>query len=228
MGAEKLALVGPGQLGKQIYNAMGGERLVIGVDEADCRRFGENPELGYSWDLKDAAACGIVAMTVHPEVCRSVLDAICPVMQEGSVILNFSTKYQIPEEVRAAYPKLSLLEAKVLGSAVGMSHGLKPVIVLSSRDAALTERVVAAFPGLKMVEGDWTLVPKINSIGTAGAIRAGFELQEEMVGQGIPAELAKAALDCLVPGALISYAAGTLGKFGLEVLEQLQKEKGQK
>ena len=226
-GKERIALIGPGQLGRQVYRRMDGDRLVIGIDEADCIRFGTTeapPELGYSWNVQDASQCGIVAITLHPDVCGQTLETICPLLKDGTVVLVFATKYTIPQEMKDQFPKLSLVESKLIGSAVGMDHGLPGTIILSCRDASLTARIRAAFPGLDMQEGDWEKVPLINNLGTAAAIRAAFLLEQEYVSNGIPEEMAKAAMKCLVPGALISYAAGTLGKFGLDVLDELKKE----
>ena len=106
----KFAIIGGGQLGQQLFNASSCQRMIIDT-RPQCPECFAKAELGYSNDLKDAAKCDVVARAVPPAACQSVMDAICPVLPAGTIVLDFPTKWQIPQEMRAAYPQLKLMES---------------------------------------------------------------------------------------------------------------------
>lgn len=219
----KLAIIGAGQLGYQLFNAApAAERMLIDT-RADCPAHFANAELGYSRNLKDAAKCDIVALAVPPAACQKILETICPVMKDGSVILNFPTKYLIPQELKDAFPAVNLMESKLLGSAVGLSRGLDHCVILSEADEPVVERIKLCLSGLKFAVGDYLMVPKINSFGMKAALAAAIKLEEDLRRQGYSEEMIKPAVGGLMAGSIISYAANTLGEFGLELVEELKQ-----
>ena len=220
----KLAIIGAGQLGYQLFTAAPtAERLLIDTRET-CPAYFSGAELGYSRNLKDAGMCDIVAMAVPPAACQSILETICPVMKEGSIVLNFPTKYLMPQDLKSAFPALHLLESKLLGSAVGLSKGLDHLVILSQADQAVVEQIKSCLSGLKFTVGDYTIVPKVNNFGMKAALAAAIQLEKDLRQQGYSEEVIKPAVGGLMPGSIISYAADTLGEFGRELVEELRKQ----
>lgn len=218
----KLAIIGAGQLGYQLFSAAPtAQRLLIDTRET-CPEYFSGAELGYSRNLKDAATCDIVALAVPPAACQSILETICPVMKEGSIVLNFPTKYLLPQDLKAAFPKVNLLESKLLGSAVGLSKGLDHLVILSETDNAVVEKIKTCLSGLKFTVGDYLIVPKVNNFGMKAALAAAIQLEKDLHQQGYGEEVIKPAVGGLMAGSIISYAAGTLGEFGLELVEELR------
>ena len=124
----KFAIIGGGQLGQQLFNASSCQRMIIDT-RPQCPECFAKAELGYSNDLKDAAKCDVVALAVPPAACQSVMDAICPVLPAGTIVLDFPTKWQIPQEMRAAYPQLKL---RAMRSQWGNCHWMQGYITLNT------------------------------------------------------------------------------------------------
>ena len=220
----KFALVGPGQLGQQVFKAAVGERLIVGEDLMAADTFGKEAELGVTTDMTQAAQCQVAAVCVPPAGCAAAFQQLCPNLAPGSIVLNFSTKWVIPQELREQFPQLQLLEAKLVGSAVSLSYGLYKVVVLGTQDSELTKLIQETLPGMNVVAGDYTLVKDINTLATKTALVAALSLEKELTAQGLAPEIIKAAVGGLMPGVLISYSNDTLGGFAREIVKQLKEE----
>ena len=217
----KFAIIGGGQLGQQLFNASSCQRMIIDT-RPQCPECFAKAELGYSNDLKDAAKCDVVALAVPPAACQSVMDAICPVLPAGTIVLDFPTKWQIPQEMRAAYPQLKLMESKLLGSAVGLERGLEGLVVLSQTDPATEQLVKDCLPGLDFTVGAWDKVPYLNAEASRAALTAAVQLEKKLTAEGFPQEEIKTLMGGLMPGILISYRNDTLGGFGKEIVRSLK------
>ena len=217
----KFAIIGGGQLGQQLFNASSCQRMIIDT-RPQCPEYFAKAELGYSNDLKDAAKCDVVALAVPPAACQSVMDAICPVLPAGTIVLDFPTKWQIPQEMRAAYPQLKLMESKLLGSAVGLSKGLEALVLLSQADEETVQKVKDCLPGLNVAVGQWDKVPYLNSEASRAALVAAVELEKKLLGEGYEEEVVKSLIGGLMPGILVSYRNDTLGGFGKEIVKSLK------
>lgn len=222
----KLAIIGAGQLGYQIFNAAAAERLLVDTRET-CPACFAGAELGYSRELKDAGECDMVALAVPPAACQKILETICPVMRDGGLVLDFPTKYLIPQELKDTFHNLHLMESKLLGSAVGLAKGLDHRVILSEADQPVIERIKVCLPGLHFSVGDYRMVPEINRFGMKAALAAAIKLEDGLRRQGYSEEMIKPALGGLMAGSIISYAADTLGEFGLELVRELKKEAAQ-
>ena len=222
----KLAIIGAGQLGYQLYRAAPtAQRLLIDT-RPSCPEYFADAELGYTTNLKDAAQCDIVAMAVPPAACQGILETICPVLKAGTIVLNFPTKYLMPQELKDKFPAVKLLESKLLGSAVGLSRGLEHLVILdeANTDAQTAEQVKACLSGLKVTVGDYRIVPKVNSFAMKAALADAIRLEKDLRGQGYGDDVVKAVVGGLMPGSIISYVADTLGEFGRDLVEELRQE----
>lgn len=217
----KLAIIGGGQLGRQLFSASSCERLIIDT-LPQCPEYFASAELGYSTDMKDAAKCDVVALAVPPAVCPKVMEQICPILSAGTIVLNFPTKWTMPEELKTAYPQLKLLESKLLGSAVGLSKGLEALILLSDTDADTEKKVQECLPKLNVAVGDWAKVPYLNAEASRAALVAAVELEKKLLGEGYAEEVVKSLVGGLMPGILVSYRNDTLGGFGREIVNSLK------
>lgn len=222
----KFALIGAGQLGYQLFNACTCQRLIISR-KAECPPQFSAAELGYSTDLRDAAQCDIVALALPPTACQEVLEPICPVMAPGSIILNFSTKWVIPQNQKDCYPHLHLVESKLLGSAIGLSKGLKAVMVVSECTPEVLGHIRENMPKLTFEVGPWEKVSFLNARATRAAFSGLLALEKELAEEGLSKELVKSLTGCLMPGCLVSYTNGTLGHFAQEIVDELKEERCQ-
>ena len=82
------ALIGPGKLGRVLFQAAAGPRLVIGRSPEGLEPFRDRAELGISTRLADAARCQVAAAAVPAGACAQVFADLCPQLLAGHILLN--------------------------------------------------------------------------------------------------------------------------------------------
>lgn len=221
----KFVLIGPGQLGQLLLRQAGRDCLVIGRDIDRTRLVGELYGCPWTTEVARAAAGDVIAAAVPAHAVGEVLEQVAHCAKAGAVVLNFATAADIPHSVRDQRPDLIWSEAKLVGSAVGMAHGLPCAIVLGEHDPTLLRRVQDSLPGLadRVVLGDAAQVPEINRAATAAALHAVIALEQQLTALGVPQALIDAALGGTVPGVALSYQQGTLGAFGRMIAQQVRE-----
>ena len=222
----EFVLIGPGQLGQLLLRQAGRDCLVIGQDADSTRQIGELYGCPWTTKIERAAEGEVIAVVVPASAVPSVLEQVASCAKPGAVVLNFATAADIPHQLREKRPDLVWSEAKLVGSAVGMAHGLPCMIVLGEHDPALLRRVQNSLPGLadQITLGDAALVPTVNQTATEAALRAVIALERELTDMGVPRPLIDAALGGTVPGASLSYQRGTLGGFARKIVQQIEEE----
>ncbi len=216
------AVIGPGKLGSILFQAAAGPRLVIGRSPEHLEPFRAQAELGVSTRLEDASQCQVTAVAVPAGACEQVFQELCPHLPPEHIVLNFSTNWDIPQTLVQQFPQLHLLNAKLVGSAIGISHGLKGLAVTNAARDNILARMRACLPGLELMAGDPARVRDINTRATRAALSAAVELEKELDAQNIPAPLIQAAAGCLMPGVLIAYQNGQLGGFAQKIVDELR------
>ena len=213
------ALIGPGKLGRVLFQAAAGPRLVIGRSPEGLEPFRDRAELGISTRLADAARCQVA---VPAGACAQVFADLCPQLPAGHILLNFATGWDIPQELVEQYPRLHLLNVKLVGSAIGISHGLKGLAVVARTSSGVLEQIGRCLPGLELTVGDPLAVRDINTRATRAALAAAVALEKELAAQNVPAPVIRAAAGCLMPGVMIAYQNGELGAFAQKIVDELR------
>lgn len=217
-----LAVIGPGKLGKILFQAAAGPRLVIGRSPERLESFRGQAELGVTTRLADAARCQVTAVAVPAGACQEVFETLCPQLPAEHILLNFSTNWDIPRELAEQYPQLHLLNVKLVGSAIGISHGLKGLAVVAQASGQVLEQLQRALPGLELMAGDPIAVRDINTRATRAALSAAVALEKELAGLNVPAPMIRAAAGCLMPGVIIAYENNQLGGFAQKIVDELR------
>ena len=222
----EFVLIGPGQLGQLLLRQAGRDCLVIGQDADSTRQVGELYGCPWTTKIERAADGEVIAVVVPASAVPSVLEQVASCAKPGAVVLNFATAVDIPRALREKRPDLVWSEAKLVGSAVGMAHGLPCMIVLGEHDPALLRRVQNSLPGLadQITLGDAALVPTVNRAATEAALRAVIALERELTDMGVSRPLIDAALGGTVPGVSLSYQRGTLGGFARKIVQKIEEE----
>ena len=222
----EFVLIGPGQLGQLLLRQAGRDCLVIGQDADSTRQVGELYGCPWTTKIERAADGEVIAVVVPASAVPPVLEQVASCAKPGAVVLNFATAVDIPQNLREKRPDLVWSEAKLVGSAVGMAHGLPCMIVLGEHDPALLRRVQNSLPGLadQIILGDAALVPGVNRAATEAALRAVIALERELTDLGVPRALIDAALGGTVPGVSLSYQRGTLGGFARKIVQKIEEE----
>ena len=216
------ALIGSGKLGRVLFQAAAGPRLVIDMRPENLEPFRAQAELGVTTRLADAAQCQVTAAAVPAGACEEVFAALCPQLPEGHIFLNFSTNWDIPQELAEQYPHLHLLNVKLVGSAIGISHGLKGLAVVAQAPGQVLEQIQKSLPGLETMAGDPIAVRDINTRATRAALAAAVALEKELAGLDVPAPMIRAAAGCLMPGVIIAYQTNELGGIAQKIVDELR------
>lgn len=222
----KFILIGPGQLGAILVDAAGGARLAIGIEEDAMTEFEDRHFCEISTDIADAAQGDVIAVVVPAGATTEVLAAVADCAQKDAIVLNFATACDIAPELKEKRPDVHWIEAKMVGSAVGMMQGLKSAIVLGTEDRQLYQRICAAMPGLAdcFIPGDASVVSMVNTMSTEAALRAAVSVRRSLKEKGVSQEIIDAAIGCGLPGTAISYQRGTLGAFAKKIVHQIEQE----
>lgn len=216
------AVIGSGKLGRVLFQAASAPRLVIDMRPENLEPFRSQAELGVSTQLADAAQCQVTAAAVPAGACAEVFSTLCPQLPAGHIFLNFSTNWDIPQDLAEQYPQLHLLNVKLVGSAIGISHGLKGLAVVAKASDEVLDQIRKCLPGLELTTGDPIAVRDINTRATRAALAAAVALEKELSALNVPEPMIRAAAGCLMPGVIIAYQNGELGGFAQKIVDELR------
>ena len=226
----KIALVGPGKMGRAISMNLTRkeEVLIIGRGEERAKALAEEMGWPYSLTVKDIKDADIVFFVLDAHVLNGVMAEAAPYAKEGAVLVNVATKGIMDAEMIAQYPKLHFVDGKIIGSAIGIQRGLPGFMVVNTKEQWIYEMVKKCLPGFKKVEqGDTALIPKINSIGSKEGIRAAVIMQKQLEEYQIPKEWEDMVIGCVAIGTMMAYMDNILGHFAAELAEKIRQELGE-
>jgi len=223
----KIALVGPGKMGRALCMNMTHEEdmLIIGRGEKNAKALSEDVGFPYSLDIKDIADRDLVFFVVDAKDLNPLMLSAAPFAKDGAVFVNVATKANLDEEMMEKYPNITFVDGKMISSAIGVQRGLPGFMVVGTKDENIHAMVKKALPGLKdVVMGDSTIVAKINSIGSGEGIRACVIMEEKLKEFNIPDEWAKQVCGCVAPGTMMAYLDNILGEFAAKLAEKIREE----
>lgn len=223
----KLAVIGCGLMGSGIASLAAPDAELILIDREGERARALAEALHGSWsdNLSAAAAADIVAVVLPAPEIAGAFNALAHIARPGAILLDMATKGVLPSGVREARPDVRFHEARILGSGLAVSLGLKALLVLDTAEEAVLAALRAALPGFSgIVPGDVTLIPRINARGAYLGIRAAAEMEWELRGMGLPESWVKAASGCLLPGSALGYSQDRMGAFNRRIAEEIQRK----
>ena len=223
----KLAIVGCGLMGGALAALASpqAELLAIDRDAEKARALAEARGGGWACGAEAAKDADVIAVVVPAAAVDGAFRGLAGIAKSGALVLDMATKGTIPREAREARPDVRFLEAKIVGSAVGVLQGLPALLAADTQDASVLEELRRCFPGFEAVlSGDPKLAREVNEKGTYNGIRAAAETEAALRALGLPEEWIRCACGCLVPGIAIGYSRGQMGKFGREIADRILSE----
>lgn len=223
----KLAIIGCGLMGSGVASlaAPQTELLLIDRDPQKAQALAETCQGLCACDLRAAADADLIAVVLPAPAIEDAFCQLADIVRSGAILLDMATKGVIPPSVREKRPDVSFIEAKIVGSGIGVSLGLKALLVVDARDEALLHTLRAALPGFGWIlPGDTAMAPQVNVRGAYWGIRAAMEVEQELRAMGLPEAWVKAASGCLVPGSTIGLSQDRMGKFNREIAERVLRE----
>lgn len=226
MKIKTIAVLGAGRMGSIAAEQLPSEAGKIIVDpnlETASRiasKIGGKAYAEYSC-LKDA---DIVLMVLPAPVIPEAAKLAAQHVRPGTILVNMATKGVVPEDLKALFPDVLFVDAKIIGHAISMRDGA-PCFVVVNAEGEVFERVKYALPGYAaVVQGDSTLVPQINSIASSEGIRAAVRVKKQVKGFNIPEEWIRPLVYTVCAGTMRAYIDNNLGEFAQKLAEQFEKE----
>lgn len=142
-------------------------------------------------------------------------------------LVNLATSVPCRELQAIAAKHVQILCAKIISHAVEMDRNEKPLIIVDTEPAALSEQVleVMSYAG-DVLPGDTDLVGRVNTIAARLALESCIELEARIRKTGVTDErIIKQAMAQVAPGTMKACALGLLGPFALDIVEQIKLEK---
>ena len=223
----KIAIIGCGLMGSGVASLAAPEAELILIDRDLSRAEALASTRGgtASADLSAAADADVIAAVLPAPAVADTFLALAGLLRRGAIALDMATKGAVPPEAKAARPDVTFAEAKIIGSGIGVSLGLKAMLVTDLQEGEALRAVRGAFPGFADVaRGDPGLVPAINARGAYHGIRAAVEAEEELRRMGLPETWIQCASGCLVPGSVIGLSQNRMGEFNRRIAEQVRQE----
>ena len=223
----KIAVIGCGLMGSGVASLAAPEAEMVLIDrEADkARALAEKHHGTGSADLRAAAAAEIICVVLPAPAIEEAFWALAGCARPGAILLDMATKGVIPPGVKQARPDLRCVEAKIVGSGIGVSLGLRALLAVNTDEGSTLAALRSALPGFgRILPGDPSLVARVNAVGAYWGIRAAVETEEELRGMGLPEDWAKAASGCLIPGSTLGYSQDRMGQFNREIAARVRKE----
>lgn len=223
---KKIAVIGAGKMGGFIARQLPpSEVIIIDRDWLKAGQLASSLGTKAASNMAEAGTADLVIMAVPGPAVGRVAAELAPQLAAGAIIINVATGETVGQEIKAAFPALCFIEAKIIGNAVFMEMGGRSIMVIDSTDPARLEQLRLVFPGFtEVMAGDVDMVPAINELATAEALKMGVNLCRRLERMGAPEPWRDIIIESVCAGTLAAYARRELGPFALAMAEALASE----
>lgn len=223
---EKIAVIGAGKMGGFIARQLPAAQIII-IDRDLRAAESLASALGAQAGSDPVAIKGTEAAVIAvpgPAVDRAAAGA-APHLPAEAIVVNVATGKSVSGEIKAAFPALRFVEAKIIGNALFMEMGGGSLVVVDTPDPAVEEKLRWIFPKFGAVTaGDVDMAASVNELATAEALRAGVRLRGQLKRLGAPEDWQNAAIESVCAGTLTAYARRELGPFAMAMAEAIAGE----
>lgn len=219
---KKIALIGAGKMGGFIARQLPPSELII-IDQ-DWRKAGQlASSLGAkaASSMAEAGPADLVVMALPGPAVDRVAAELAPLLSAGALIINVATGETVGQGIKAAFPALCFIEAKIIGNAFFMEMGGRSIMVVDSPGQARLKQLRLIFPGFtEVMAGDVDMVPAVNELATGEAVKIGVKLCRRLESMGAPESWRDIIIESVCAGTLAAYARRELGPFALAMAEK--------
>ncbi|KAB7705662.1 hypothetical protein F9802_13875 [Bacillus aerolatus] len=139
----------------------------------------------------------------------------------NTCFVNMATSL-LTKEIKNKFPDLPILGVKYMGHSKDLLERGNGLFITES---PLPVSIEDFFKDLGEVKVDSEeLLIQVNKLATYYAIKAALEIESQFAKKGFDDEYVQRALTSLAPEVIRSYSEGSLGHFGKEVVQELQRE----
>lgn len=224
----KIGIVGIGHMGKNISRRLAAHFELILYNRTYEKALEWSSQIGAQAvrTMDELQGCKIIMMVLPAKEtikCLQLFNQWTKPVQ----LVNLATSVPCSELQAVAAEHVQILCAKIISHAVEMDRNEKPLIVVDTEPAELSEQVleVLQYAG-DVIAGDTDIVGRVNSIAARVALESCIELENRIRQTGITDErIIKQAMAQVAPGTMKACALGLLGPFALDIVEQIKSEK---
>ena len=225
----KVTVIGAGRMGSIVANQLPDdvEKLIIDTDFAKAKAVAEGCGAAASDQMSAASDADVILVVLPTPAVAPAGAAAAEIAKDGALIVNMATKGNFSPETVAAHPALSMFDAKIIGHANSMRLGAPCYVVVNTESEAEFETVAHVLSGYKkVVRGDSSLVPLINSIGSGEGVRAAVKCRKLLKQYNIPKEWEDIVIYTVCAGTMRSYVDNDLGEFARVLADKMEAEEG--
>ena len=222
-----VAVIGSGRMGSFLGNQLPNSVKKILIDKDEIKAKALASSTGGLWAVSAEAAkdADLIAIVLPAGFVNDAARELAAIAKDGAVIINMATTGLVDDEIKNANPALHFVDAKIIGNAKVMALGFPSCVLVGTDNEEIFKKISHILPGYtKVLMGDASLVPIINTIGSTEGIRAALAVRHQLKELALPKDLEDAAIHTVCAGTMISYVQNDLGHFGLELVEKISRE----
>lgn len=223
----KVAVIGAGRMGSIVVKQLPRDinALVVDSDSKKAAECALQAGAESSGELLAASDADMIAVVLPSPAVNPVMKQLAAVAKDGAVIMNMATSAVVDEDIIRQNPKLNFVDCKIIGSAMAMTYGAPSYVIVGTEDQEVFSKIAHILSGYtKVLKGDASIVPYINSLGSEEGIRCGVRLRKRLKEHQIPEDWEYIVLYSVAAGTLQGFASGQLGHFAQELAEKIAKE----
>lgn len=223
---ERIAIIGAGRMGSLLARKFSRKYKILVHDQND--KLAHQVALsvgGLAVELAGTTEAEAIILALPTTAVLPVVRSLTGLIGPEHILINVATtmpKREIEETVSNASQVVS---AKIIGHAMEIEAGEKPVVVIDSQSPASGEKAAQIFGLLgSTLQGTEATVELLNTIASAEGIKAALRIRKKMRQNGLPAQLFEVAVRNVAAGTMKAFASGDVGPFAQKIVEQFEKE----
>ncbi|MEH7331757.1 NAD(P)-binding domain-containing protein [Neobacillus drentensis] len=220
----KAGLVGIGKLGTAMMAHWHRSSRPIGIYHPVKKKaedFVQQFQNGYCLSEEELSNLDVLVLALPA---LKVIPFISSLKIKGSTsLINMATSLHT-NEIKSKFPALNIHGVKFMGHWKDLlDHGNGLFIT----ESPLTQKIEDIYQPLgKVILDREYCLTEVNKLATYYAIKAAIEIERDFSERGISSEYVKRALTSLAPEVMRSYSEGNLGHFAMDIVKEVQAEKG--
>ncbi len=219
------AIIGAGRLGAAVARRLPADtRIIISDTETEKgRRLAEAVNGTFVPDLAGMGQADLIILALPTPVIKGTVETLLGLAKKGAIILNMATSAQLEPELKQRNPAITVMDAKLIGSARSIENGEPGLVVIDCSNPEQGSRVQQLLRGLCQVEyGDADLVGKISRICSIEAIKAAVAVRKQLRALHVPEEWINIAITSACAGTMQAYVNNDIGPFSQQIARELE------
>lgn len=219
-----IAIIGLGQLGQLLARRVQCDRLLlISGDQAKATELASKLPTAEPATPGQLSEAHMVLLALPAHTMLHYVQEHVASFKADALLVNMATLLST-DTLRRALPSLHCAPLKVLGSVKALEHGGSTQLITDQEE--IRDQLQPYMEALgEVIAGDEDWVVQCNQIASMHALEAALNIADEIRSLGLPEAFIYNAQTLVARGVIQSFADGTLGHFGKEMLERVLEKR---